>query len=271
MKSVSHEVIFTLEGGIGILTLNRPDKRNALTTEMYKSLRDVLQEVNGDDKVKVLVVTGAGPSFCAGSDIETRLLPRASNDQYVPIEKTRAELLEPVMLYVAPAFYDLNKPSIAAINGVAAGAGLSIALLCDFRIASEKAKFIASWLNVGLTPDVGATFSLPRTIGVDKALRLFLTREAIDAREAERVNLVTEVVPHESLMKVTLDFAAKIAAGPSLAIELTKRAVYRGVVSDLLSQLYFENYAQNICFMSEDFREGVRAFLEKRPSRFKGK
>ena len=271
MESLPPELTFALEDGVGILTLNRPDKRNALTTEMYASLRDVLQVVNQDDEVKVLVVTGTGTSFCAGSDIETRLLSRISNGQYVPLEKNRAELLEPVMLYLAPALYNLNKPSIAAINGTAAGAGLSIALLCDFRIASEKAKFVASWLNVGLTPDVGATFSLPRIIGVDKALKLFLTGEAIDAREAERINLVTEVVPHDSLMKETMELATKIAAGPSLAIELAKRAVYKGITSGLISQLHFETYAQNICFMSGDFREGVRAFLEKRPPRFEGR
>ena len=271
MEGLPQELIFELEDGVAVLTLNRPDKMNALTTQLCESLRDVLAEIKRRDEVKVLVITGNGAAFCAGSDIETRLLPRIVDEQYVPLEKNRHDLIEPVMLYLASAFYDLGKPSIAAINGIAAGTGLSFASLCDFRFASDKAKFIASWVNVGLTPDIGATFSLPRQIGVDKALKFFLTGEAINAQEAERIDLVTEVVPHDSLMKVTKEFAAKIAAGPSVAIELTKRAVYRGLVTDFLSQLYFENYAQNICFMTEDFREGVRAFREKRKQRFEGR
>ena len=162
MESLPQELIFELEDGVAVLTLNRPDKMNALTTQLCESLRDVLAEIKRRDEVKVLVITGNGAAFCAGSDIETRLLPRIVDEQYVPLEKNRHDLIEPVMLYLASAFYDLGKPSIAAINGIAAGAGLSFAALCDFRFASDKARFVASWVNVGLTPDIGATFSLPR-------------------------------------------------------------------------------------------------------------
>ena len=271
MDELTAGLIFEAKDGIAMLTLNRPDKRNAITTPMYEGMRDILRAIASRDDIKALILTGRGPAFCSGSDAETRLLTRIVDDRYVPLEKTRADTLDPVMLYLAPAFANFGKPAIAAINGVAAGAGLSLALLCDIRLASDKSRFAASWVNVGLTPDCGATYSLPRTIGVDRALKLFFTGELIDAREAERIGLVTEVVAHDNLMKNALDLARKIASGPSIAIELTKRAAHRGVVSDLTSQLYFENYAQELCFMSSDFKEGVRAFLEKRRPNFSGK
>lgn len=271
MERQTKEVIFEVEAGIGMLTLNRPDKRNALSTSMYEDLRSILERAKRDDEVKVVIVTGAGKGFCAGSDVETRMLPRMAGDHTVPLEKTRSELLEPMMLYVVPAFYNLGKPIIAAINGVAAGAGLSIALMCDIRIASDQARFGASWLNVALVPDCGATFFLPRIVGVDKALKFFLTGAIVDARQAEKMNMVTEVVPHDILGSTAKDLAQKIVSGPSVAIELTRRATYRSLTNDLVSQLYFENYAQDVCFMTEDFREGVHAFQEKRPSKFKGR
>ncbi len=270
MEGLSKELIFTVEDSVGILTLNRPDKRNAMTATMCRDIQRVLEEAKRRDEIKVIVITGNGPGFCSGSDAEMRLLPRIVDDHYVPLEKTRSELLESVMLSLAPALYRVGKPSIAAINGVAAGAGLSIALLCDIRIASEKAKFAASWINVGLIPDVGATFALPRIIGADKALKFVFTGELIDANQAERMSLVTQVVPHDDLMKITMDLATRIAKGPSVAMELAKQAVYEGLVNNLESQLYFEAYAQNTCFMTEDFREGVNAFKEKRRPKFKG-
>ena len=266
-----HDLQFEVLDGIGRLTLDRPDKRNAMTTEMYHGVVDILAEVKRDDAIKVLLVTGAGTAFCAGSDAEQRLAARVVDDRFVPLERTRADLLEPVMLTFAPAFYDLGKPSIALVNGVAVGAGLSIALLCDIRLSSDRARYAASWLNVGLMPDCGATFTLPRLVGVDRALQLCLTGEVIDAREAHRLNLVTEVVPHDELDARATELARRIADGPSVAIELTRRALYQGLKSGLQSQLSLENQAQNLCFMSEDFKEGLRAFQEKRRPRFSGR
>ncbi|MFH1652008.1 MAG: enoyl-CoA hydratase-related protein [Chloroflexota bacterium] len=271
MEIRSPDLTFQLENNIGILTLNRPDKFNALTTEMCAAVRDFFREVSREDEVKAIILTGAGDAFCSGSDVEKRLLPRLEGDRYIPLEKTRGDLLDPVLLYLAPALHEVGKPTIAAVNGVAAGAGLSLALFCDFRIVSEKARFLASWLNVGLTPDVGATYILPRLIGVDRALKFCFEMKPLDAAAAREIGMVTEVVPHDALMARARELAGKIAAGPAVAFELTRRAMYRGLQSDLTSQLYFENYAQDICFNSQDFREGVRAFLEKRKPRFQGK
>ncbi|MBI2958285.1 MAG: enoyl-CoA hydratase/isomerase family protein [Chloroflexi bacterium] len=265
------EVLFSVKDHVGTITINRPEKRNALTTAVMEEMRRLLGVVKRDDDVKVLVITGSPGAFCSGSDVEKRLLPRMKEGHYTPLEETRADLLEPAMLYLPTAFYDVGKPTIAAINGVAAGGGLSLALLCDFRIASDRARFIASWANVGLTPDIAATFTLPRIIGADRALKMFYGRETVDASEAERIHLVTAVVPHDDLMKAVLDLATTIASGPSVALELTREAVHRSLLSDLQSQLYFENYAQGVCFMSQDFQEGVKAFLEKRRPVYRGR
>ncbi len=265
------EYIFEVADGVGTLTFNRPDKRNALTTGMYDGIADVCNSVRSDDNVKVLIITGNGSAFCSGSDIEKRMLPRMKTGYYIPVEETRAELIAPPMVRVAPALYNLGKPTIAAVNGIAAGAGLSVAMLCDFRIVSDKSKYLAAWANIGLAPDIGATFTLPRLVGVDRALKMILTRETIDAAEAERIRLVTQVVPHEQLMKTVRDFAVMIAGGTSVAYELARQALHHGIINDLEAQLTFEAYAQGVCFNSEDFREGVKAFLEKRKPAYKGK
>jgi len=165
----------------------------------------------------------------------------------------------------------LEIPIIAAVNGVAAGAGLSLALLSDVRIASESARFGAIWVRVGLVGDLGATLLLPQLIGPDKAFEMLSTGIMVDAREAERLGLVTRVVPDADLMAATLALANRLARGPALSIKLTKKAIYKGLVhQDLNTQLDFESVAQGVCRQSEDHREGVRAFMEKREARFKG-
>jgi 2-(1,2-epoxy-1,2-dihydrophenyl)acetyl-CoA isomerase len=178
--------------------------------------------------------------------------------------------LEPILLSLAPALYNLGKPSIAAVNGIAVGAGFSLTLLCDIRITSDKATFSAGFIRTGLSPGTGSSFLLPRLIGPDKAMKLFLTGERINANEAFKIGLVTEVVPHDVLMDKTMALAAVIADGPSVAMELTKQAVQHSFDSNLESQLFFEAYAQNICRGTEDFKEAVQAFREKRPPEFKG-
>ena len=270
MTDSRDEILFSYQDGIGIITLNRPESRNAVTNSLGEKLITVIEDARRKDDIKVLIITGSGEGFCAGADVAGRLNARISEGGYKALEKSRAELLHPAMVALPGALMNFGKPVIAAVNGIAAGAGLSLALSCDFRIASEKARFAASWGRVGLIPDAGASFWLPRLVGIDNALKLFYTGEIIDAAEAKRINLVTQVVPHAELMNAAMELARKIAGGPSVAIELTHQIVYRTYFEELARQLLYENHAMNICFNTDDFREGTRAFLEKRKAEYKG-
>ena len=254
------------EDGIAILTLNRSDRLNAMTTKMWKDLPRIIDDISNDDETKVLIITAVGKGFCSGSDVEDRFQRRIGGEK---LEMGRKELLEPVG-YTAYTLRSLDKPTIAAVNGIAVGAGLSLSLLCDIRIASEKARFGAVWVRMGLIADLGSTYTLPRAVGTDKALELMATGEIIDAQEAERIGLVTRVVAHNDLMSKAKELASKMAKGPSAAIELMKRGVYKGIQNDLLTQLDFESYAQKLCFKTEDHKEAVKAFRDKREPLFKG-
>ena len=167
--------------------------------------------------------------------------------------------------------YNLEKPVIAAVNGVAAGAGFSIALLSDIRIASENARFSMAFVGRGLVPDCGATFLMPRLVGEAKSFELMYTGNVIDVKEAERMGLVNKVVPHDRVMDEAMALAKRLAKGPPLALAQIKRAVHAALLNNLEQQLLLETYAQNFCFGTEDFREGVNSFVEKRDAKFKGK
>ncbi len=260
-------MILEQEDGIAFLTLNNPEKLNAMSTEMWMDLRHIVDKINKDEEIKALVITGKGRGFCSGSDVSKRL---AVNIEGGGPKKTQTELIKGVG-DLARVIRSVDVPIIAAINGVAAGAGLSMALLSDIRIASEKARFGAIWVRVGLIGDLGATYMLPRIVGPDKAMEILTTGRMIDANEADRIGLVTKVVQHDELMPTATELATKLAKGPTLAIKFTKQAIYRGLQhNDLNTQLDYESYAQNVCRSSEDHKEGVRAFMEKREARFKG-
>jgi 2-(1,2-epoxy-1,2-dihydrophenyl)acetyl-CoA isomerase len=259
------DILLEKEGGVTTLTLNRPDRLNSFTTQMYRELSNVMNQIKMDDEIKVIILTGAGRGFCAGSDVSDRLASRVEKTG----EENRFETLQPVGA-IALDIAGLDKPMIGAINGVAVGAGLSLALLCDIRFASETARFGAVWINMGLIPDVGATYFLPRIVGMEKALNLMLSGEVINAEEAFRIGLVSRVVPHEQLMATAKELATKIAEGPSVAVELTKRGLRRALNNDLKVQLDYESYAQNLCRKTEDHKEAIQAFIEKRKPKFKG-
>ena len=256
------DLLLEKRDGIATITLNAPEKMNALTIGMRKSIIFVADELARDDEVRVVVVTGAGRGFCSGADLSGGGA-EMSRQQCI-------EFLGPS--WGAEAFYKLGKPVIAAINGACVGAGFSLALSMDIRIASETARFGAVFVLRGLTPDCGITYWLPKVVGTSKALELMFTGEIIGAAEAERLGIVSQVVPPDDLMKVTQELAAKIVQQAPLSVELSKRMVYRGMIDDIARQIEMETYAHQICQQSEDYREAVRAFLEKRPQpKFKGR
>ncbi len=251
--------------GVAVMTLNRPKRLNALTMKMMREFDKLFRELQEDDDVRVLIITGAGEGFCAGADVDS-----LTSITQLGSDLPRQERLQAIGAF-ALLLYNLEKPVIAAVNGVAAGAGVSIALLSDIRIASEKARFTMAFVRRGLIPDCGATFLMPRLLGAAKSFELMYTGDIIDAREAERVGLVNKVVPHDRLMDEATVLAKRLAKGPPLALAQIKRAVHSGLMNDLEQQLYFESYAQNFCAGTEDLKEGVSSFVEKREPQFKGR
>jgi enoyl-CoA hydratase/carnithine racemase len=252
--------------GIATLTLNVPNKLNALTVKMGMNLPLAVDEVARDDNIRVLIVTGAGRGFCSGADVS------ALQSLLGATEQSRFNRLQVTGWPVADIFPKLSKPTIAAINGPCVGAGLSLALSCDIRIASETARFGVAQVARALVPDFGLTFYLPLAAGISNALELMYTAELIDAAEALRIGLVSRAVPPDDLMKTTRELAHKIIQQAPLSIELTKKMVWRGLFDRLTRQLDLETDSIRICRQSEDHRESVKAFLEKKPlPKFKGK
>ncbi len=268
MAYIYEDMTFEKEEGIATVTLNRPERLNALSIPLREGLIKAVEDVACDDATKVLIITGAGRGFCAGADVKgtlSGLEPGAL--PWVPGREGRKGPTSQVMLMLQ----NLEKPVIAAVNGVAAGAGFGLALGCDIRIASENARFISVFIRRGLAAEWGVTYYLPRIVGISKALEIMWTGDEISATEAERLGIVSKIVPHDELMKVAKEFASRLARGPSLSIELIKRMVYSGLrANDLVSQMAHEQYVARTVEVTEDFKEGVKAFLEKREAVFKG-
>lgn len=252
------------EDKIGTITFNRPDRLNSLTQKGFQEFIQALLELDADDGVRVVIVTGAGRAFSAGVDIdEAGKGPTDFDLQVVPLQGTLA--------WIANIMRNMKKPIIASINGAAVGGGFSIALASDIRIASEKAKLGASFLRVGLMPEIGSTYNLPRLIGIAKACELVFTGRMIDAVEAKEIGLVNDVVSPEDLGEATRKMAGQIAEVAPIPLQLARKALYQGLDSDLPAQIQFEQLGQSSCFKTEDYREGMRAFQEKRRPQFKGK
>jgi enoyl-CoA hydratase/carnithine racemase len=255
-------VLVARRGGVGTLTLNRPEKLNAFAGEMRREVADALDELEADAAVRVIIVTGAGRAFCAGADV-------AYMAQLIDAQDTTAmAALVEAGRRVVMTMRRSSKPVIGAINGVAAGGGANFALACDIRIASDRALIAQSFNRIGLHPDWGGTYFLPRLVGPAKALELMWDASPIDATECLRLGLVNRVVPHELLADTVATYAAGLAAKPALSLALTKRAIYDSLDRSLPEMLDYELDAQLRCFRTGDAAEGIRAFVAKRPPVF---
>jgi len=259
-------LLYEVKDAIATLTLNRPERLNALGGTLRDDLYAAVLRASQDADVRVIVVTGAGKGFCAGGDV------KAMNEvKEGRVERPLIDKVAPLRDRVLLAMRDAPQPVIAAVNGAAAGAGMNLALGCDIRLASTAAKFTQAFVKRGLHPDWGGTYFLPRLVGMAKACELIFTGDIIDAGEALRLGLVSAVYAPEDLLPATNELARKIATGPPIAIRLAKRALYHSQDVDLRAALEFETFAQNIASETEDAREGIRAFVEKRPAAFKGR
>lgn len=246
---------------IATLTLDRPDALNSLTVPLKEDLLRAFRDVARNPAVRVVILTGAGRAFCAGQDLRERLEPGAA-----PLATEIRERYNPIIL----AMRRLEKPIIGAINGIAAGAGAALAFACDIRIAAEGASFLLAFGRVGLIPDSGSTWFLPRLVGAAKAAELAMTGEPLTAADAERFGLVAMVVPSDALLPEARALAARLAAGAPRALALTKRALARSPELSLEEALEYEAWLQGIAGATADHAEGIAAFIEKRPPRFTG-
>lgn len=265
---MSEENILLVEQkeAVRIITLNRPDKLNSFNDELTFKLQDALKEAEKDDNTRAIILTGGGRGFCAGQDLQSRSISQESGQRPSLGDSIRRRY-NPIIIRIRR----LEKPVIAAINGVAAGAGASVTFACDFRIAADTASFIQSFTKVGLIPDSGSTFLLPRLIGLTRALDLMYSADKLEAKEALELGLVNKVVPADQVIRESLELAEKLAKGPTKAFGLTKRAVNRAIFADLEELLDYEASLQEIAGRSDDFQEGVKAFVEKRQPVYSGK
>src|SRR4051812_1296502 len=258
-------VLVSVEAGVATVTLNRPDKLNALNPEMHGILRGALERAADDDGIRALLLTGSGRGFCTGQDLSERDVSPGAPP--IDLSVSLGSYYNPLVRRMRA----LPKPIVCAVNGVAAGAGANLALACDIVIAARSASFVQAFSRLGLVPDAGGTYFLPRLIGTARAMGLALLAEKVSAEEAAQWGLIWKVVDDTELVDQATALAAQLASGPTKGYGNLKRALYASTGNSLDAQLDLERDLQRELGLSEDYREGVTAFKEKRRPRFKGK
>jgi 2-(1,2-epoxy-1,2-dihydrophenyl)acetyl-CoA isomerase len=270
-------LILERDGPIAVVTLNRPDAGNAFDFTLMVEFDDVMRVVGADSDVRAVIITGAGKHFSTGIDLSVFTNPEAlvakeGGGPEITPEKDDETYGRGTPVGAVIRMRSMNKPVIAAVNGTVVGAAFSVVLACDMRIASDKARFSMVFVKRGIVPDSGGSFTLPRIVGFPRACELILTGDTIDAAEADRIGLVSRVVPHDNLMAAAKELAGKIAKNPPLAVAMAKADLYHAMtVTDIIEQMKREEASQDKLLDTEDFMEAATAFLEKREPRFKGR
>lgn len=258
--------LFSVDDGVATVEFNRPEQLNALTFETYRELGDMAYALREDDDVRVVVFTGAGKGFCSGGDVQDIMgkLINADSRQLVAFQRMAGRATKGLL--------NLRKPTIAAVNGIAAGAGAVIALACDIRIAAESARFAFLFPRVGLpSTDLGACWLLPRVVGVGRAAELLLLGNTIGAQEADRIGLVNRVVPDDQLKQETSKLSSRLAGLAPISQAMTKEAIYKELSMDFDAAIDYEGWQMSLAFHTEDSKEGQAAVGQKRPPKYQGK
>lgn len=262
--SIGTTIEYEITNGVAHIRLNRPDRLNSFTAAMHEELQAVMEHVENNPVIRAVLLTGAGRGFCAGQDLNDRAV--APGGAAVDLGHSCETYWNPLVMRIS----NLPKPVICAVNGVAAGAGANLALACDIVMAAKSAKFIQSFANIGLIPDTGGTWILPRLIGQARAMAITLTGEPVMAVKAESWGMIYKAVADDALMEMATALAEKLASGPSLGLAETKKRIRQSPLNDLATELDLERDAMRRLGYSADYAEGVAAFIEKRKAVFKG-
>lgn len=258
-------LLVTKEEGVATIVLNRPQNMNAMNRELIEELAQAVDDVAQDDEVRAIIITGAGDrAFCVGGDLKSSMFNFKGSQEAINYIESRSQTMVKIR--------QMAKPVVSAVNGVAMGGGCTLAMACDIRIAAQHARFApGAYAGVGMHPDGGGTYFLPRLVGVARACELMFTGKIIDAQEADRIGLVNQVVPAELLETTAKELALSLAQGPPLYISLVKGTIYQGMAMDLPAVVQREAVANGILLFTEDFKEGIQAVVEKRKPVFKGR